>query len=239
MAARHTNKGIVISIDLKDFFKSIKQHHLLNLFKQYGIGDKPARTLSEICTFGSFLPQGALTSPKLSNLITATTFGPPLKAWCDSKGLTLTIYADDITISSTLDMVTGNGYGEAYKIINKVSSLVSPFGFSINKKKTKIMRSFQRQYICGAVVNTKVNLQKTERRTLRAMVHNVVKNGLVAEASKTGDSPEHFFNVLMGRLNWFSQLNPCVGARHYISSLKQILSLESQVGAEDGSKRRA
>jgi RNA-directed DNA polymerase len=63
-------------LDIKDFFHTIKQNELLHVISAIGIGALPARTLSELCTFKAFVPQGAITSPKVSNIITARTFGP-------------------------------------------------------------------------------------------------------------------------------------------------------------------
>lgn len=220
MAESHVGKDMVVSIDLEDFFTSIKQYQLFDLFQHIGFGEKPARTLSELCTYDSFVPQGALTSPKLSNIITALTFGPAVKEYCDSMGFILSIYADDITISMDEETRLKHGKDIVRNILKKISREVGRYRFRINTDKTKVMRKYQRQYVCGAVVNVKVNLQKTERNKLRAMVYNCNKNGIEAEAEKAGISAELFYSKLMGRLNWFSQLNPTAGDR-LKSKLKQ------------------
>lgn len=208
MAAQHTSKGVIISIDLKDFFTSIKQRHLQAMFEHMGVGVVPARTLSEICTYDSFVPQGALTSPKVSNLISSLTFGPVLKEFCDSRGLTMSIYADDIVISVDTDIVSERGYGATRELIDVVTGCVESFGFKVNRKKTKVMRPFQRQYVCGVVVNQTTNLQQKERRRLRAIVHNCEVNGLAAEAAKNDLSSTAFASQITGKLGWFGQLNP-------------------------------
>lgn len=213
MAVSHVGKDMVVSIDLEDFFTSIKQYQLFDLFQHIGFGEKPARTLSELCTYDSFVPQGALTSPKLSNIITALTFGPAIKEYCDKMGFTLSVYADDITISMDQETRIKHGKGVVRNILKVVAREVGRYRFRINTSKTKVMRYFQRQYVCGAVVNVKVNLQKSERNKLRAMVYNCNKNGIEAEAKKAGISAELFYSKLMGRLNWFSQLNPAAGDR--------------------------
>lgn len=207
MAQQHVGKGMVISLDLKDFFTSIKQKHLQEIFEHLGMGPAPARTLSELCTYESFVPQGALTSPKLSNIVSSLTFGPIIKQYCDENSLTLSIYADDITISSPEDIVAERGYAAAQEIINRVTECVAQFGFRINRRKTKIMRPFQRQYVCGVVVNQRTNLQQRERRRLRAIVHNCLVNGIAAEAAKNSLSAETFISQINGKLNWFNQLN--------------------------------
>jgi retron-type reverse transcriptase len=213
MAVSHVGKDMVVSIDLEDFFTSIKQYQVFDLFQHIGFGEKSARTLSELCTYDSFVPQGALTSPKLSNIITALTFGPAIKDYCDKMGFTLTIYADDITVSMDQETRIKHGKGVVKNLCKVVAREVGRYRFRINTAKTKVMRYFQRQYVCGAVVNVKVNLQKSERNKLRAMVYNCNKNGIEAEAEKAGISAELFYSKLMGRLNWFSQLNPTAGDR--------------------------
>ena len=205
MAALHTGKRLVVSIDLKDFFHSIKQVRVQDALLGLGIGAPVARSLSELCTYKAFVPQGALTSPKLANIITATSFGPPVKEYCDSKGFTLSIYADDITVSTNEEGVN------AKEIVREIIDIVRNTGFRINTKKTKIMFKSNRQYVCGVVVNQKTNLLKKERYRLRAIVHNIVTNGLEVEASKGSKTPEQFLHHIIGKINWFKQLNPELG----------------------------
>jgi RNA-directed DNA polymerase len=236
MAESHLEKGVVISLDLKDFFTSIKQHHLLDIFKNLGIGGAPAQTLSELCTYKSFVPQGALTSPKISNLVTASTFGPELKKFCDERGYTLTVYADDITISCEQDIVKQAGYDAAFEIVGFVSRLVNKYGFRVNRKKTKVMRPFQRQYVCGVVVNRKVNLQKSKRNMLRAIVHNTEMNGVESAAATARMTPDKFVSSIMGQLNWFGQLNPEAGVRlksKFREVVQELGTPNAEVACED------
>lgn len=212
MASIHVNKGTVISLDLKDFFHSIHQRTLANIFvEKFAIGEPAAKTLSELCTYKFFVPQGALTSPKLSNIVTYLTFGPLVEEYCRSKGLSLSIYADDITVSCDEDLVGSGKQAEVSQIITDISEIVTLHGFRINRKKTKVMRRTRRQYVCGVVVNQKTNMLRKERYKLRAMVHSVCTQGLEATALRNNMEPGKFFNYLQGRLNWLSQLNPSFG----------------------------
>lgn len=207
MAEIHVGKKIVVSLDLKDFFTSIKQRHLLQIFGHMGFGDAPATTLSELCTYKSFVPQGALTSPKISNIFTALTFGPSVKEFCDAKGYTLSIYADDITISRNENFSGEEGKLATKELIDFISSTVANFGMKINTEKTKVMHSFQRQWVCGTVVNQKVNMLKKDRYSLKAIVHNCEKNGIKFEAAKTGVAPGEFAAKIAGKIGWYAQLN--------------------------------
>lgn len=227
MAAQHVGKKVVLSLDLKDFFTSIKQTHLFELFQNLGFAEDASRTLSELCTYKAFVPQGALTSPKLSNIITAYSFGPIIKSYCDSKGYTLTIYADDITISSDHKFDGTEDRDTVASLIGFVRQTLSSFGFRLNNEKIKLMNNYQRQYVCGAVVNQKVNMQKTERNKLRAIIHNCSTNGIEAEAAKNEVSTSEFAAKVMGRLNWFSQLNPTAG-NIIKNRFKQIVAEQCQ-----------
>ena len=130
------------------------------------------------------MPQGALTSPKLANLITALTFGPILKSYCDANNLTLSVYADDVTVSSNNPALN---VGEVLAVIREA---ITSTGFRVNHQKTKVMKANRRQYVCGVVVNKKTNLLKRERQRLRAIVHNIGVHGLETEAQKSGLGPD-------------------------------------------------
>lgn len=211
MAAQHVGKAVVVSLDLKDFFSSIKQGHLEAVFRHLGIAEKPSRLLSELCTYESFVPQGALTSPKLSNIVSSLTFGPVIERYCLERGYTLTIYADDITVSVEESLLPEDDRNVIQELIRFVQRTVRSFGFRVNNEKTKVMRRHGRQYVCGVVVNDRTNLQQKERRKLRAIVHNSAEKGIPSEAQRYGLPEEEFISHIGGRLNWLAQLNPDVG----------------------------
>ena len=223
MSKRHTNKRVVVSVDIKDYFHSITQRMVESLMIRIGLGASAARTVSEICTYKAYVPQGALTSPKLSNLVTALTFGPEIKEFCDKNGFTLTVYADDLTLSSE------SPTAPVREALIFITTVLAKYGFRVNRSKTKVMTRKTRQYVCGVVVNDKPNLVKKERQRLRAIVHNIGKNGLEHEAAKNDLTPDEFFNRIMGKVNWFEQLNPELGGR-----LKQLLRQYKGLPDEEG-----
>lgn len=222
MAKVHVGKDVVISLDIKDFFTSIKQTRLANLFQVMGFDSKPARTLSELCTYKAYVPQGGLTSPKVSNIVAANTFGPEIQEYCNANKLALTIYADDITVSFT-------GVRPVGPILVDLTNLVQKHRFRVNTKKTKVMTKKRRQYVCGVVVNERTNLIREERKRLRAIVHNIVKNGIEAEAAKNQVTPQKFAEIIRGKVNWLSQLNKPLGEK-LMSKLSAYLTpwLEEQ-----------
>lgn len=216
MAALHVGKAIVVSYDIKNYFPSIRTPVIKQLLIDEGMGELPAATVAELCTYTFFVPQGALTSPKLSNLIATKTFVPPIEEYCREQGLTLTVYADDITIS-------GSTVPNILTLHETVRDALEIHGFVLHRKKTKIMGKAKRQWVCGVVVNEKTNMLKAERRKLRAIVHNVGLHGVEQEAQKMNLPVEEFKRHIGGRLNWFKQLNPDQGASLALS-WKQLLS---------------
>lgn len=224
MAAQHVGKDIIVSMDIKDFFPSITQVKVQSLFAEYGLDNTAARVLSEICTYGPRLPQGALTSPKISNIIASRTFGPEIKEYCDEKGLTLTIYADDITVSC-------NGRMDVQDFIAFTQASLHKAGFRVNFKKTKIMPRYVRQYVCGVVVNDKPNMVKKDRYILKSVVDRLLKNGIHAVAEAQNLDTETLLSQVKGRLNWLNQLNPLFAGK----VLRKLAIAEEAYKASTGS----
>ena len=228
MAWEHCGKEWVISIDIKDYFTSIKQRHVLAAFADFGIVEWAGKLLSEIVTFKAFLPQGAVTSPKVSNMIAAKTFGPVINDICDSLGIVLTIYADDLTFSydytdvlyecvheeylkwfpeDTTEFPT-SGKGVSTMLIRIIDNILHTNGFLVNRKKTKVMGPGLRHWVCGVVTNKHPNLSKKQRSFLRAVVHNMVTHGVQSAAERAGVDPHTFVYSLRGKLAWYKQINP-------------------------------
>ena len=251
MAKVHVGKQVIVSLDIRDFFPSITQRMIETMIIKEGLADGPAaRTISELCTYKWYLPQGGITSPKISNLIVKNTFGDSVKKYCDKIGLEMTVYADDITMSEKpgyyIERIPSYGLSvvkDEFKTtadyrcvtpinqaIEDIGALLRSYNFSLHHDKTKVMLNGTRKTVCGVVVNEKTNLAKKERLRLRAMVHNVCKNGVEAEAAKFGDgvSPSTFISYLKGKLNWYRQLNS-EKAASLIAKLNEYLESVSPV----------
>ncbi|NBX75262.1 MAG: RNA-directed DNA polymerase, partial [Proteobacteria bacterium] len=100
-ADRHINKRYVLNIDLKDFFGTINFGRVRGMFmgKPYSLPPKIATILAQICCHDNALPQGAPTSPIITNMI-CSKLDNQLRKMAQSHLCTYTRYADDITIST-------------------------------------------------------------------------------------------------------------------------------------------
>ncbi len=152
-ASVHVGQKLILGIDIKDFFPSITLKRIEGLFRSVGYNSEISHTLSEICAFNWRLPQGAPTSPMISNLI-AWGMDNRLSKFCEKRGLNYSRYADDITIS-------GNKKIPRYKKI--IYRIIEEEGFSVNKEKVRISGRGSAQKVTGVVVNDKISLGKRKK----------------------------------------------------------------------------
>ena len=174
----HTNKKLVISIDLKDFFPTITFPRIMGMLKKppYNFSNKQAAIIAELTCLpkeidtNRGLPQGAPTSPILSNLI-CKKLDYQLGKMAGKYNLFYSRYADDLTFST-------NDLKRIHPqfVINEVTRHVKRNGFIVNEDKTKVMYSNQRQMVTGIVVNDGLNLNKKHVDALRATLHNLEHN---------------------------------------------------------------
>ena len=98
-AAPHAGHDWLINIDLKDFFHTVYLDRVNNYFHFLGYDEEVVKTLTALCTYKSRLPQGAPTSPMLSNII-ASKMDEKMLEYCTKRGIIYTRYADDLTFSA-------------------------------------------------------------------------------------------------------------------------------------------
>jgi hypothetical protein len=161
-ARLHAGRAEVIKFDLRDFFPSTTAARVLAYFRTIGWNEPAAALLTKLCTWQGALPQGAPTSPRLSNLV---NYGLDVRlaALAAHDHVTYSRYADDLTFSCD---------GSTFRSIrHRVPLVVAEFGYRINRNKTRVMRRHQRQQVTGLVVNKKVALPRETRRRLRAIEH--------------------------------------------------------------------
>ncbi len=165
-ALPHVNKKVVIKIDIVDFFPNTSKERIDYYFRRIGWSAEAAKVLCNIVCYNNGLPQGAPTSPKLSNLVNYYLDVQLAKRAARYKGH-YTRYADDITFSFANDKPK-----KMRGVIQKTKKALKHKSYRINHKKTHILRQHQRQEVCGIVVNKVANLPRKKRRWLRAVLHH-------------------------------------------------------------------
>ena len=129
------------------------------------------------------LPQGAPTSPMLSNLVMAR-FDEAVEALAVSEDCAYTRYSDDLVISSETPEF---GRPRAEALIRKIFLLMREHGFEPNQAKTVIAPPGARKVVLGLLVDSeRPRLTREFKSRLESHVHGVVKFGPVQHAAHRG-----------------------------------------------------
>lgn len=209
---KHTGKPLVVKMDIKNFFGSVTDSLVFDSLKHSLLmEDETARTVTELCTLNGVLPQGAVTSPILSNFV-CRILDKRLYIYCSRHGIEYSRYADDLIFSGSLD---------AKALIGYVSwALRDYYGFKLNYDKLKILHSYQRQVVLGVLVNQRCRLTKEKRHELRQLLYYAEKYGVESCLRYSG----HDLQSLKGYLNYALSIDD----EPFIKELHQLLYYAEQ-----------
>jgi len=189
-AGIHVGQPIVVTMDLRDCFPRIKDKVIFKVFREYlGCSEEIAKLLTRTTTYKTHLPQGAPTSTILANLALLPMFRE-MKKIASSKGLLLTQWVDDITLS-------GPG---ADKLVDIFIKIIQKHGHAVRHKKVKVMRQSERQEVTGIVVNKKQAASKTRVKTYKDAIFNLARKG----SSVT----EKELKSILGKIEFVRGVNP-------------------------------
>lgn len=218
-------------MDLQNFFPTITYRRVKGLYQALGYSEKIATVLALLCTEPATdhleadgksyyvqtgernLPQGAPSSPQLTNLI-CRRLDARLLGVANKFGLTYTRYADDLTFSGS-DENHGAIIG---KVLWQARQIIKDEGFVVHPDKTHIMRKGARREVTGIVVNEKLNLPRKKLRQFRAVIHQIEQNG--PEGKTWGKSP-NLFAALHGYAAHINMVRPDLG-RNYLTRVERL-----------------
>ncbi len=200
-AKHHVGQPVVLKLDILHFFDSIRYSDVKDLVFPSEIYAEPLRILlTMLCYHKDSLPQGAPSSPAITNVIMAE-FDEIVGKYCNGQGIRYTRYCDDMTFSGDFNPKL---------VIVFVREELKKRGFLLNEQKTRIQRSGTRQSVTGIVVNEKLSIPADYRRKLRQELYFVQKYGVSDHLRRTGvDIPEEvYLQQLLGRVNYVLQITP-------------------------------
>jgi hypothetical protein len=217
-AAQHTGQRVVLRMDLADFFPSFRGARVQTFFRTLGYPESVADLLGGICTNAApcpafearqlygypHLPQGAPTSPALANACFYRV-DCRLAGLAAAAGVQYTRYADDLAFSGGAPFDRG-----VERFAAHVAVLLEEEGFTVNRRKTRIMRQSVRQKLAGLVTNQHANIPRPDFDRLKAMLTNCVRQG---PAGQNRDGVADFRAHLRGRVSFVESVNPAKGAR--------------------------
>lgn len=181
-ASGHVGKPLVMKLDIRDFFGSITFPMVLcHAFPVKYFPPPVGVLLTSLCCCGEYLPQGAPTSPAVSNLV-MKPFDEYMAGWCRERKISYSRYCDDMAFSGDFD---------AWEVRQKAENFLRAMGFELNRKKTKILPQNMRQTVTGLVVNERVQTSAQYRRKLRQELYYCRKFGVEGHLRQSGEA-KHF-----------------------------------------------
>lgn len=197
----HKGQECVINIDIVDFFSSIKGLKVYKIYRYLGYTKQVSSILTTLCTKDDCLPQGAPTSPYLSNIV-CKKLDKRFAMLAKSIGAKYSRYADDITIS---------GPEHIKRFLRTMKEIITDEGFQVNMNKLRIQLQNHRQMVTGLVVNQEVNVPKKEIRSLLQEIYYCKKYGVMGHLRKKGIKNSNYKEHLYGKAYFIKMVNRDLG----------------------------
>jgi len=221
-ARPHCGRSVVLNMDLEGFFPSIGFPRVRSVFRRLGYSPAVATILALLCTEcprravtydgvlyyvatgPRGLPQGACTSPGLSNQV-ARRLDRRFGGLARKLSVTYTRYADDLTFSGDDALETRVGY-----LMARVRHIAQDEGFAVNEGKSRVLRRAAAQTVTGLVVNDRPGVRRAEVRKLRAILHRARTEGLERQ---NREGRENYLAWLQGKIAFVTMARPEVGLK--------------------------
>lgn len=191
-ASQHVNSRMVVKMDIADFFPTISWKRVRGVFRKAGYQGNIATLLALLCTEAPrkvvehqgkkmyvalgerCLPQGAPTSPALSNVL-CLNLDRRLTGVAKQLGWRYSRYADDLAFSQPVSKSKKTQESQLTPLLGSVQRIVNDEGFTLNRQKTHIVRDGAKQEITGLIVNGKgaARVPRQLKRQMRAAMHNL------------------------------------------------------------------
>lgn len=221
--APHAGNEVILHIDLREFFPSIRASQVHATFRTLGYPERIASLLTGLVTCSTpsnilerglqrtsrewiwdryrsaHLPQGAPTSPALANLC-AHRLDARLSGLARVASAQYTRYADDIVFSGDHQLRQS-----LPRLRVLIHAIILDEGFDIRLRKTQVMVRGSSQQVSGIKLNHHPNIPRATFDELKAILHNCVKRG---PESQNRDGQPRFRDHLAGRLAYWSSICP-------------------------------
>lgn len=198
-AIEHLGTKFLLKLDLKDFFPSISKKRVIAIFVNLGYTPKLSYCLASICTLNDKLPQGAPTSPAISNII-AKRLDYRLSGFANKFNLNYSRYADDLTFS---------GDRIPIKLTNYIEMIVNDEGFELNKSKLKLLSPTKRKIVTGVSISSnKATIPRAKKRLIKQEIYYIINYGIENHLKKRNIDDPIYIDRLLGYLYFWKSIEP-------------------------------
>lgn len=199
-ARPHVGKKKILKLDIEGFFDHILYSRVKDtVFYEEKYSESIRILLTMLCYYNDSLPQGAPTSPAITNII-MYDFDETVGDFCIKKKIAYTRYCDDMTFSGCFD---------EREIISFVKGELRKLGLFLKNRKTAVISASKRQVVTGIVVNEKMNVTKDYKKTIRQEIYYIKKFGLDEHLKRLGISDKQQYVLsLKGRIAFVLQTIP-------------------------------
>lgn len=204
---KHIGKRYFLRLDISSFFDTINRKMLQESFKEFfpSSDNTSLNTFVELCTIDGKLPQGAVTSPVVSNVVFRRIDQRILK-YCQSfndvynskkpkkESITYTRYADDLLFSSDVIDFSKNAF-----FMGMIVSILKDNGFAINKTKTRC--STNEISFSGFVLGHDVHLSRRKLHELNKVIY------LFNKADEHSHKKYRLNKSIFSSADWLEKIN--------------------------------
>lgn len=215
-ASAHIEGSNFLKLDIENFFPSLSSALIRREIADHCHDKQTLELLLRFCTLNEALPQGAPSSPVLSNILLGA-LDKKLEKQAANNSLKYTRYADDITVSG--ERISIKDRDEFYKT-------VEDFGLKINQKKSILITAGRKVIITGiSISRSRLCLPRKRKRAIRLNAHLILKNGIIEESNKMGVFNPFYVDRILGQLSFWQNVEPeNPYPREHIKEIKKLLS---------------
>lgn len=216
----HREGQKVLNIDLENFFPSIHKGRVYYIFNKIcGYSKDVSHDLTRLVTYNNGLPQGAPTSPIISNIV-AYKLDLRLKGLCRRLEITYSRYADDLTFSGVVNKINDN-------LLSSVKKIIEEEGFNINVKKIRFYGKHRGKIVNGLVINNgRVTVQKKYIEKINQELYYIKKYGVESHREYVGFKNKFYDEHIKGKILFVYSVDKEKG--------KQLLELYNNLNLDRG-----
>ncbi|NOR55232.1 MAG: RNA-directed DNA polymerase [Sulfurovum sp.] len=213
----HLNNKVLLKIDLKNFFPNIEKNRIIAVFLKLGYTQNISFALASLCTLNNHLPQGAPTSPTLSNII-AYRLDRRLSSLCKKSDMVYTRYADDMVITSKYISL---------KTKDLIITIIEDCGFIVNKDKTYLSTNQNKRIITGiSIQDGTTKIPRKLKREIKQEMYYLNKYGFYSHINKRKITNPFYLERIRGQILFWNFIeSDSTLAKEMLSDINRIIEI--------------